>query len=37
MSKFNPRKPNKLPYRKVRMYLIYKNKIIAQDANFLYH
>ena len=34
MSKFNPkRKPNKLPYRKVaECYLIYKNKIVAQDA-----
>lgn len=36
MSKFNPkRKPNKLPYRKVgECYLIYKNKIIAQDTKF---
>ena len=34
MSKFNPkRKPNKLPFRKVgECYLIYKNKIVAQDA-----
>ena len=34
MSKFNPkRKPDKLPYRKVaECYLIYKNKIVAQDA-----
>lgn len=34
MKKFNPkRKPDKLPYRKVgECYLIYKNKIVAQDA-----
>ena len=34
MSKFNSkRKPDKLPYRKVaECYLIYKNKIVAQDA-----
>lgn len=34
MSKFNPkRKPKKLPYRKVaECHLIYKNKIVAQDA-----
>ena len=34
MIKFNPkRKPYKLPYRKVaECYLIYKNKIVAQDA-----
>tara|TARA_Y100000992_G_C21171841_1_gene446283 strand:+ start:732 stop:908 length:177 start_codon:yes stop_codon:yes gene_type:complete len=33
-KKFNPkRSPNKLPYRKVgECYLLYKNKIIAQDA-----
>ena len=33
-KKFNPkRSPNKLPYRKIgECYLLYKNKIIAQDA-----
>ena len=35
MFNFNPkRKPNKLPYRNVaECYLIYKNKIVAQDAS----
>ena len=38
MKKFNPkRKPDKLPFRKVaECYLIYNNKIVAQDAgNYL--
>ena len=36
MIKFNPkRKKNKLPYRKIgECYLLYKNKLIAQNAGF---